>query len=108
MSSTPASLSPCPLTSLGDHSFKTLLEDDYSVGKIGMKSKIVSKNGGTVNYKGTTGTESYKLSQEIKLQFPYKDRFLWVGSRPNETKMHIDWGTYEVGRKMNFFSNIKL
>lgn len=51
---TPLSLSPTPLTDLGSASYKTLLEDDYSVNKLNLKAKASTKNGGVVNYKGST------------------------------------------------------
>lgn len=50
--STPESLNPAPLTSLGDYSYKRVLEDDYSTGKLNLKFKASTSNGGTANYKG--------------------------------------------------------
>lgn len=49
---TPESLSPAPLTGLGDYSYKKVLEDDYSTGKLNLKFKGNTKAFGTANYKG--------------------------------------------------------
>lgn len=49
---TPESLNPAPLTGLGDHSYKKVLEDDYSTGKLNLKFKGTTKSLGTANYKG--------------------------------------------------------
>lgn len=48
----PHSLSPLPLTSLGDNSYTNLFENDYSVGNYSLKSKISSANGGVMKFKG--------------------------------------------------------
>lgn len=39
---TPASLKPSPVVSLGDFSFKSLFEDDYSTDKSNFKVKAVT------------------------------------------------------------------
>lgn len=57
--STPLSLSSSPLTDLGSASYKTLLEDDYSVNKLNFKAKANTKNGGTVNYKASSTLEVF-------------------------------------------------
>jgi len=44
--STPDSLAPSPLTSLGDHSHKKLIDDDYSTGKATIKAKSVASSAG--------------------------------------------------------------
>ena len=51
--STPVSLSPSPLTSIGEGSYRSLLEDDFSTGKVNLKTKVTSRTNGVVNYKGT-------------------------------------------------------
>lgn len=50
--STPNSLNPAPLTGLGDYSYKKVLEDDYSTGKLNLKFKATTSALGTANYKG--------------------------------------------------------
>jgi len=50
MASAP-SLKPSPVVSLGDHSYKTLFEDDFSTNKTNFKFKAVTAEKGTVNYK---------------------------------------------------------
>ena len=60
--STPISLSPSPLTSVGDHSYKSLLEDDFSTGKLSLKAKVASVNGGVANYKNALVTNFSKYS----------------------------------------------
>ena len=39
---TPISLTPSPVTSLGTHSYSSLLEDDFSVNKFTLKTKVLS------------------------------------------------------------------
>ena len=58
--STPESLNPAPLTSLGDHSYKKVLEDDYSTGKVNLKFKANTANKGSANYKGWLEVQSWK------------------------------------------------
>lgn len=70
--STPLSLSPAPLTGLGDHSYKSVLEDDYSTGKLSLKAKVASVGGGVANYKISQTTALDNLAQEVKVQFPWK------------------------------------
>ena len=55
--STPPSLSPSPLTSLGDYSYKSLIEDDFSTGKLSLKAKVASLSGGVANFKSSHGVE---------------------------------------------------
>lgn len=50
--STPDSLSPAPLTSLGDFSYKKLIDDDFSVGKASLKAKASSSTQGSAAFKG--------------------------------------------------------
>ena len=65
--STPASLSPSPLHSLGGGAYTAVLEDDYAVGKNNYKLKAVSKTGGTVNFKVTKVGGKKELGQEVKV-----------------------------------------
>ncbi len=50
MASAP-SLRPSPVISLGDHSYKTLFEDDFTTNKSSIKVKAVTPAKGTFNYK---------------------------------------------------------
>ena len=48
--STPISLQPSPVVSLGSHSY-SLLEDDFGVNKLTLKAKASSLTGGVFNFK---------------------------------------------------------
>lgn len=48
--STPASLTPSPVVSLGTHSY-SLLDDDYGVNKLTFKAKATSSARGVFNFK---------------------------------------------------------
>lgn len=70
--SAPESLSPSPLTSLGDHSFNKLIDNDFSTGKVTLKAKATSATEGQANFKGWLDVARKNApNQEIKLQFPY-------------------------------------
>ncbi|CAD8210012.1 unnamed protein product [Paramecium octaurelia] len=108
--STPESLNPAPLTSLGDHSFKKVLEDDYSTGKLNLKLKANTQNSGSANYKGWLDIAKMQSLQETKLQFPYKNYILQFATRDNGAKVHIDFGQVAKLSKGNvsLFANAKL
>ena len=60
-------MSPAPLHSLGDHSYKKLFEDDFSVHKATLKAKAATTNGGSLNYKGALAlNKGYVPAQETK------------------------------------------
>ncbi|CAK94437.1 unnamed protein product (macronuclear) [Paramecium tetraurelia] len=108
--STPESLNPAPLTSLGDHSYKKVLEDDYSTGKLNLKFKGNTKNLGTANYKGWLDIAKQQSKQETKFQFPYKNQFVQIATREDGAKVHVDFGQVaKVGDKarINLFANAK-
>lgn len=54
----PLSLSPSPLSSLGDYSYKNLLEDDFETGKVSLRTDITSYTGGIASYRGTYSMDS--------------------------------------------------
>jgi hypothetical protein len=74
--SAPSSLSPSPVVSLGDHSYKHLFEDDFSVNKFVLKTKATSAAKGIINYKGTYDCEKDSVGQEVKIQFPWRKYLL--------------------------------
>ncbi|CAD8198972.1 unnamed protein product [Paramecium octaurelia] len=107
---TPESLNPAPLTGLGDHSYKKVLEDDYSTGKLNLKFKGNTQNSGTANYKGWLDISKQQSKQETKFQFPYKNYFLQIATREDGAKVHVDFGEVaKVGDKgkINLFANAK-
>ncbi|CAD8183675.1 unnamed protein product [Paramecium pentaurelia] len=108
---TPESLNPAPLTGLGDYSYKKVLEDDYSTGKLNLKFKGNTKSSGIANYKGWLDMSKQQSQQETKFQFPYKNYFLQIATREDGAKVHIDFG--EVAKlgnngSVNLFANAKL
>ncbi|CAD8156065.1 unnamed protein product [Paramecium octaurelia] len=108
---TPESLNPAPLTGLGDHSYKKVLEDDYSTGKLNLKFKGNTKNLGTANYKGWLDLSKQQSKQETKFQFPYQKYFFQIATREDGAKVHIDFGEVaKVGSNgsLNLFANAKL
>lgn len=69
---TPISLSPSPVVSLGDHSYKALFDDDYGVNKLTFKAKCTSPSLGVFAFKGAYDYVKESITQEVKMQFPYK------------------------------------
>ncbi|CAD8210209.1 unnamed protein product [Paramecium pentaurelia] len=108
--STPESLNPAPLTSLGDHSFKKVFEDDYSTGKLNLKLKANTQNSGSANYKGWLDITKMQSKQETKFQFPLKNYTLQIATRDDGAKIHVDFG--QVAKLSNgnvsLFANAKL
>ncbi|CAD8126774.1 unnamed protein product [Paramecium sonneborni] len=106
---TPESLNPAPLTGLGDYTYKKVLEDDYSTGKLNLKIKGNTKILGTANYKGWLDIDKKQSKQETKFQFPYQNYFFQIATREDGAKVHIDFG--KVGNirngNVNLFANAK-
>ncbi|CAD8066689.1 unnamed protein product [Paramecium primaurelia] len=108
---TPESLNPAPLTGLGDHSYKKVMEDDYSTGKLNLKFKGTTKNLGTANYKGWLDISKSQSKQETKFQFPYNNYFFQIATREDGAKVHIDFGEvtkFGNNARVNLFANAKL
>ncbi|CAD8121262.1 unnamed protein product [Paramecium sonneborni] len=108
--STPESLNPAPLTSLGDHSYKKVLEDDYSTGKLNLKLKATTQNSGSANYKGWLDVTKLQSKQETKFQFLYKNYTLQFATREDGAKVHVDFGQVAklTNGNVSLFANAKL
>jgi len=67
--SVPPSLSPTPVTSLGNHSYSTLFDDDFSTGKLVLKTKAATAASGVANFKGTfdLSASALNVSHEVKV-----------------------------------------
>ncbi|CAK85630.1 unnamed protein product (macronuclear) [Paramecium tetraurelia] len=105
---TPQSLSPAPLQSLGDFTAKKLIEDDFSTGKATLKVKASANGGGIANYKGTLDiAKSLAPGQETKFQFPYNNYYFWFATRKEQTKVHVDFGKFNIVKQQNLFANVQ-
>jgi len=105
--SAPSSLSPSPVVSLGDHSYKQLFEDDFSVNKFVLKTKATSSAKGIINYKGTYDCEKDSVGQEVKIQFPWRKYYVWLGVRPTNHKLHIDFGEFNLVKVWRLYANAR-
>ena len=75
------------------------MEDDYINNKAQLKVKSVSAKNATVNVKAALDLSKQSFSNEVKLQFPWNNHFLWLGVRKNkELKFHVDFGTKECSK----------
>ncbi|CAD8121946.1 unnamed protein product [Paramecium sonneborni] len=106
---TPESLNPAPLTSLGDHSYKKVLEDDYSTGKFNLKLKATTSNSGSANYKGWLDITKLQSKQETKFQVSYKNYVLQFATREDGAKVHVDFGQVAklTNGNVSLFANAK-
>ncbi|CAD8088932.1 unnamed protein product [Paramecium sonneborni] len=105
---TPQSLTPAPLQSLGDFSVKKLVEDDFSTGKATLKVKAQANGGGIANYKGILDiNSSLAPGQETKFQMPYNNQYFWFATRREQTKVHVDFGKFNIIKKQNIFANVQ-
>lgn len=87
-----------------------VLGDDYVYDKFETwKIKTKNDKGTKVDYKVKVKDNTSTWDDELKLQFPYKNYWAWVGvRRKGDLKLHFDLGSHSFGGKeFNLFTNIK-
>jgi hypothetical protein len=60
-----------------------------------------------MNYKGSVDAVSGKVSQEVKVQFPFKNYYVWFGSKSGNLKVHVDLGEFDFVKKMRLYANAR-